>query len=230
MSRSSRSGGESIRLSTLAITALASAAAAYVTSKIWAPGTVGAAAMTPVLVALLKEALARPADVVTRAVPVRGVVRSAGGSRDPHGQPSDPLEPPEERVPQLGELPGPSRARRRRAWRAAVVTGLLGFLVAAVVLTVPELVAGESASGEGRKTTFFGGREKRAEREPRKRRDPAPGSTVTVPPAKTVTVPPARTVTAPPPQTTPRSPTTTATTPTTTMPAPEEPVPPPPPR
>ena len=44
-----------------------------------------------------------------------------------------------------------------RGWRLAVVTGLLGFLIAAVVLTVPELVAGRSASDGARDTTIFGG-------------------------------------------------------------------------
>src|SRR5688572_25148241 len=53
-SRSSRGGG-GIDLPTLVITAVASAAAAYTCSKIWAPGTLASAAFMPVLVALLKE-------------------------------------------------------------------------------------------------------------------------------------------------------------------------------
>ncbi len=81
---SSRTG---IDISTLFYTAAASAAAAYTCSKLWAPGTLAAAAFTPVLVAILKEALAKSTEVVTRAVPVRGVVRSA----TPEGpQPYDP--------------------------------------------------------------------------------------------------------------------------------------------
>src|SRR3954447_2917982 len=97
---STRSGG--VDLPTLVVTAIASAAAAYVTSVIWAPGTLAAAAFTPVLVALLKEALFKPVEVVTRAVPVRGVVRSA----PPPGLPEQPArETPQEieaRIAQLG--------------------------------------------------------------------------------------------------------------------------------
>ena len=222
MSPPSRSGGDRIDLATLAVTAVASAIAAYVTSQIWAPGTIGAAAATPVLVALVKEALTRPTEVITRAVPTRGVVRSAGAPSERSDEPFDPVAAAYERVPQPGEIPGRSRARRRRAWRAAIVTGLLGFLIAAVVLTVPELVAGESASGE-RRTTLFGGREKRSDRrEPRERRDGVPGSTVTVPPERTVTVPPPRTVTVPPAETTPQPRTTTGPTATTEEPPPPD--------
>ena len=100
-------------MQTLLITAIASAAAAYVTSQIWADGTLAAAAFTPVLVALLKELLAKPAAVVTRAVPVRGVVRSAPVA----GEPEEARETPEaieERIAQLGEAPGTSRPGRRR--------------------------------------------------------------------------------------------------------------------
>jgi hypothetical protein len=222
------SGG--LDLKTLWITAAASAAAAYACSRLWAPGTLAAAAFTPVLVALIKEALAKSTDVVTRVVPVKGVVRSTPPS-DP--QPYDPTlqqtaaempvyEPPPagERVAQAGEIQYHG-GRGMRGWRLAVVTGLLGFLICAVVFTVPELVAGESASGGGRDTTLFGGGKERD------RNDPAvttqtttvPVETVTSPAETTVTVPPATTVTVPPPA-------VTTTTPTTTTPpevVPEEP-------
>ncbi|MCW3041599.1 MAG: hypothetical protein JWM31_3504, partial [Solirubrobacterales bacterium] len=59
-----------VDLATLIITAVASAVAAYTCSKIWTPGTLASAAMTPVLVALVKEALRRPTEVVTTVVPV----------------------------------------------------------------------------------------------------------------------------------------------------------------
>src|SRR4051812_7635808 len=60
-----------IDLGTLVITALASAAAAYTTAKVWAPGTLASAAMTPVIVALVKEGLRKPTEVVTAVVPAR---------------------------------------------------------------------------------------------------------------------------------------------------------------
>ena len=203
-------GRSSIDLPTLIVTAVASATAAYVTSKIWAPGTLAAAAFTPVLVAVLKEMLIKPAEVVTRAVPVRGVVRSSSGPEDPGVAPAgslsrDPRPPDtpddiEARIAQLGEAPGSSRPGQRRAWQAAVVTGLLGFLVAAVIITVPELVAGSSASGGGRDTTLFGGGKSSSAADPATTTETTtPSDSETTPLDETITVPQAETVTVPPP-------------------------------
>jgi hypothetical protein len=187
----SSTASSGIDLKTLWITAASSAAAAYATSKIWAPGTLAAAAFTPVMVAIIREGLAKSTAVVAKAVPVKGVVRSAR----PEGP--QPLETaasgswsaadlggeglaaadPATRVAQPGEIAYHS-ARRARHWRVAIATGLLGFLVAAVVFTVPELVFGGSAAGGGRGTTLFG--------TPRDRATPAVRTqTVTTPAAKT---------------------------------------------
>jgi hypothetical protein len=58
-----------IDLATLAIAAAAAAVATYVTSEVWAGGTLVTAAVTPVIVALVKEALNRPVDrVQTRRI------------------------------------------------------------------------------------------------------------------------------------------------------------------
>lgn len=203
MSGSQRSRSSSIDLPTLIVTAVASATAAYVTSKLWAPGTLGAAAFTPVLIAVLKEMLYKPAEVVTRVVPVRGVVRSTAPSGEPQRPPASP-EVVEERVPQPGEAAGVSRGPRGRNWKVAVVTGLLGFVLAAVIITVPELVAGGSAAGGGRETTFFGGGNGSST-------DPSDTTTTTpdeteidgVPPASTVTLAEPETITVPPAETTP---------------------------
>ena len=225
-----RSG--SVDFPTLVVTAIASAVAAYVTSQIWAPGTLAAAAFTPVLVALLKEMLFKPVDVVTRAVPVRGVVRSA----PPPGHPEDARETPEaieERIAQLGEAPGASRpGRNRRNWQIAVVTGLLGFIIAAVIITVPELVAGGSASGGDRGTTIFGGKKRSAASTPTDTTTtttPSEEDGEGVPPASTVDVPPpADPIEVPPPSPTP-VPEEDETTPPPAEEAPEAPVTPPPP-
>jgi hypothetical protein len=199
VSRSETSRSASVDLPTLVATAVASAAAAYVTSKLWAPGTLAAAAFTPVLVALLKEMLVKPAAVVTRAVPVRGVVRSASHAGEPESG-ADTPEAIEARIAQLGEAPGVSRVGRRRAWQVAIVTGLLGFVLAAVIITVPELFSGKSVFGADRQTTFFSKKHSTS--------TPATTTTTTTPsttettvaPAETVTVPPpAETVTVPPP-------------------------------
>ena len=200
------SSGGGVDLSTLVVTALASALAAYVTSQIWAAGTLAAAAFTPVLVALLKEMLVKPVEVVTRAVPVRGVVRSTS-SADASEDVRDTPKAIEERIAQLGEAPGTSRpGRRRRNWQIAVVTGLLGFLIAAVIITVPELIAGNSVAGGGRDTTFFS--TKKSSSTPTDTTTTptttTPDETETAPPASTVTVPPpAETIPVPPPAPTP---------------------------
>lgn len=196
-------------MTTLVITAVASAAAAYACSKVWAPGTLLSAAFTPVLVAIIKEGIRRPTEVVTRAVPpVRGVVRSSRGRGRGEAPPPrrDLADEEPTRVAQPGLVGGarPSPPRSVR-WRLAVITGLLGFVLAAVVLTVPELVAGGSAAGGGRQTTLFGGGTKSRKHE---------RTTPTVP----TTSAPARP--AAPPQPTVAPPTRTAPVPTTTTPPP----------
>ena len=208
------SSGGGIDMQTLWITAAASAAAAYVTSQLWAPGTLAAAAFTPVLVAIIKEALAKSTRVVTQVVPVRGVVRSArpeGPQPYEPDQPGDPTptevwaddhEDAADRVAQPGEIQYHGARPRFARLRVAIVTGLLGFLIAAVVFTVPELVAGGSAAGGDRGTTIFGGKAKK-KRTPAGRRRRRETKTVTQPPEKTVTVPPPTvTQTVPPPTTT----------------------------
>jgi hypothetical protein len=200
VSASNTSSRGGVDLQTLVITAVASACAAYVTSEVWAPGTLASAALTPVIVALVKEALAKPADVVTRAVPVRGVVRSASRSDEPY-DPVQPFEPEDERVAQHGEIHGSSTAFPRRAWKMAVITGLLGFLVAVVIISVPELVSGKSVTGGDRATTFFSPDEKTPEPSTTNTTT-TPPETQTVPPASTVTVPPVETTTVPPEETT----------------------------
>ena len=61
------------------------------------------------------------------------------------------------RVAQPGEVSYHDTPSNRRGWKLAIITGLLGFLIGAVIITVPELMAGSSASGGGRETTLFGG-------------------------------------------------------------------------
>jgi hypothetical protein len=232
-----------IDLKTLWITAASSAAAAYVTSKLWSDGTLAAAAFTPVLVALLREGLAKSTDVVTKAVPVKGVVRSTrpdgthevAATRDwgaadlaAEATPAEPelAEDPATRVAQPGEISYHGRSKRARNWRVAIITGLLGFLIAAVVFTVPELVAGKSAAGGGRDTTLFGGKQ-RDSRTPVETTTTStePANTVTAEPQPTVTVPP-QTVTTPPAAAAPVPQQQTTPAETTTVPPPVEEPPP----
>jgi hypothetical protein len=167
--------GDGIELTTLFLSAIASAAAAYITSKIWAPGTLFSAAMSPVIVALVKEGLRRPTEKVVEVVP--GVVTAPSrwtrtGPGDPGLVPEQPPPPAPEPVdpdaphvvlpPVVAADHGPvnvySTRGRRLRWRVAVITGLLGFLICVVLFTVPELISGQSLGrGSGDATTIFGG-------------------------------------------------------------------------
>src|SRR4051812_21588892 len=72
-------GGESLSLQTLVVAAAASAVAAIVVSHLWKDGTVFAAAMTPVIVAITKELLAKPMESELVRKPVQQVGRLASG-------------------------------------------------------------------------------------------------------------------------------------------------------
>lgn len=170
-----RPAREGLSVTTLIIAALASVTAAIVTSTFWKGGTIVTAAITPVIVAIMKELLARPieSDLVRRPVerlrtatsapPVGSVSggRRAGFEREP--------EPPalEPRRARNGYTAGDSalsaapirtygRPRRNLRLRLALATAAIAFLIAVAVLTVPELLFGGSVTGSGR-TTFFGG-------------------------------------------------------------------------
>lgn len=186
MSHRDRSdGGGGLSLGTLIAASLASAVAAIVTSLFWESGTVPSAAITPILVALLSEAFKRPTQKIGSTVsrraarPARPLPEAAGAGRpvDVPGRRLDPdplpgggvSELPEERVvphqagagrtDEYGDIKvyrrGPNPVQRH--WRAALVTGLLAFGIAAAVLTLPELLFGDSVGGGG-KTTIFGGK------------------------------------------------------------------------
>jgi hypothetical protein len=91
MAREEAKQSEGLSLQTLIVAAVASGVAAVVVSRLWRDGTVIAAAMTPVLVTILKEALHRPmeSEVVRRSAskvgqvataPLRPTSRSAPGT------------------------------------------------------------------------------------------------------------------------------------------------------
>src|SRR4051794_22476357 len=64
MAPPNRKGGGGLSLQTLTIASLASVSAALVTSRLFPPGTVFTAALTPVIVAIVNEVASRPADRV----------------------------------------------------------------------------------------------------------------------------------------------------------------------
>ncbi|MEA2405530.1 MAG: hypothetical protein QOE08_2177, partial [Thermoleophilaceae bacterium] len=142
-------GDEGLSLRTLIIAAIASAAAAIVTSAFWKGGTVISAAITPVIVSIIKEIVERPRDVVRRASAF--TVTSERAAPATHGRAARRDTPPVAPIRTYG-----TPARRRIHLKVALVTGLIAFLIAAVVLTVPELVFGGSVATKGH-TTLFGG-------------------------------------------------------------------------
>src|SRR4051794_1556769 len=97
-----------VDLSTLIVAALAAAIAALVTSRLWHAGTLFSTAMTPVIVSLVKESLARPVgrvgqvaraplQPVRETTPPRTVPAPAGGRvSDRPAATSEPLEPADE--------------------------------------------------------------------------------------------------------------------------------------
>jgi cell division ATPase FtsA len=168
-----------LSIRTLVIASIASLTAALITSRFWSAGTPIAAAVTPVLVSLVSEMLHRPtekiAERLTSDAPVLG--RSAPMRRAPERGRAEPgrEQPPvpTHRTPvkpppvDSGPVPvnvykQPAPKRRRIAVGVALATGLLAFAIAAVVLTVPELIAGQSVGKSDRKSTYFGGRHRKA--------------------------------------------------------------------
>ena len=209
-----REESSGLSLRTLLIASVASATAAVVTSQFWVRGTWIAAAMTPVIVALVQELLHRPTQRIATAltsdrealVPRPRRRARAGMSEDP-GAPREtreagagglptwpqperdalPPRPQPERGARLGE-DAPVRVygrdgrrrpgRRRIAIGAVAVTAFLAFAVAAVALTVPELISGQSIGKGDRGTTLFGGK-------PHKQKEQAtPTQTETTPQAQ----------------------------------------------
>jgi hypothetical protein len=148
-----------ISIQTLVISATAAVAAAVVVPMIWERGTLIATAMTPVIVAVVSEALRKPAEVITSTTK-----RSATGLAVRSPDRFEPL-PPDERdvAPQVREddpfgLRAAERPRVSHHWKIALATGACAFVLAVVFLTGSELVFGGPATKESGRTTFFGSR------------------------------------------------------------------------
>jgi hypothetical protein len=223
-------GGGGLSLQTLVIAGAASAIAAFVVPLVWKPGTVFAAAMTPIIVTVVSELLRRPADTVSAVAKRTTAVPSVAARRvrpvqEPHEE-FDPLAPPSpEDVARLRTqttqrtVHAPRRRLTSRQWRLALATGVLAFLCAVVFVTGSQLLAGKSLGGDtGNSTTFFSGSSRRDKDDatptpaPTKTPDeratqtPTPTTTSTPTPTPTPTATPAPRQTATPaPQSAPQS-------------------------
>jgi hypothetical protein len=153
-----RSSGLSI--GTLVAAAISSAIAATVVSRLWQSGTIMATAMTPVIVALVKEAIERPAQRVSSIASRTASPRVARATRTvaPPAPETEAPPPPVVAGAQLSAMRVYRRERRvGRRWKLAIATGLLAFAIAAAAMTLPELVAGRSVVSSKHDTTIFGG-------------------------------------------------------------------------
>jgi hypothetical protein len=234
-----------LSVSTLMIASASSLAAALVVSKLWGGGTLIGAAMTPVIVALVSEGLRRPANVIgtvreTRAARFDPVVEGRRGLREGDLERARRAVPAaaaaaERRVHQASARGGgPSLRLPRPRVIAAVVTGLVAFLLAGVFLTGSELVLGKSVVSSSKRTTYIPVHRSRSSTEKDKTdttstqdttapTTTAPTTTTPPPAATTPTVPPGQETT-PAPQTTTPAPGAAPTTPAN--PAPQSATPP----
>jgi hypothetical protein len=147
-----------LQLSTLLISSLSAVAAAVIVPYFWERGSLLAVAVTPIVVALVSEALNRPTKVITKAAP-RVTRRTASHTAEPVKGVDEP-----ERVSRWGDdddpfgLRSPEPKRRRFPWKLGVVTGLVAAVIGAGVVTASELaIFGHSVSGKDRSTSVFGG-------------------------------------------------------------------------
>jgi hypothetical protein len=161
-----KSGGLSV--TTLLIASASAAAAALIIPLFWDKGSLVAAAITPIIVALTSEALKKPVEKV-QTVGVWRRTPQGTAVRQPAGRDFEVHDPEEERfeiAPERTDDPFGLREPERPAFLTrkrvvlALTTGALAFGIAAVVVTASELaIFGDSVSRPNR-TTFFGGTER----------------------------------------------------------------------
>jgi hypothetical protein len=149
-----------LNIRTLVIASVASATAAVLVSQVWAAGTWMAAAVTPVIVALVSELLHRPTEAIAEKVSVqrtRVAPRAAPevGAREPAEPPGRIYRAQGRR--RLGQGGPKRRTRRKIALGVVAVTALLAFAITAIAITGTELVTGGSIGKGDRDTTLFGG-------------------------------------------------------------------------
>jgi hypothetical protein len=202
---------QGLSLQTLLISSLAAVAAAVIVPTFWARGSLIATAITPIIVAVVSEALNRPAKVITAAAP-RVTRRSATGAALRSEQPTGvgargggPEQLPPRREDPFG-LYEQERPARRFPWRLAVITGLIAAVIGAGVVTASELaVFGHQIGNSQRSTGLLGGKSSKATA------TPTPTATPTATEDATETATPTETATETPTETATPSVTPTAT-------------------
>jgi hypothetical protein len=143
---------------TLTIASVASATAAGVTSQLWIAGTWIAAALTPVLVALISEAMHRPTERIARA-----------WTSEPEARSSQAVSPTRTEPTAVTGTPGPVRiyrqsgprttmlTRRRIAIGTVALTAAIACAIGLLALTTADLVSGGSVGKGSSRFTLGGG-------------------------------------------------------------------------
>ena len=114
-------GGSGIDFTTLIIASLSSMIAAIVVHRLWGPGAIVSAAVTPVLVTLISEGLKKPTTVVTAATAVRREDRPPAPMPPP--SPAHPAPGSQSADDPLSERRVYGASRNRKRWRIALATG-----------------------------------------------------------------------------------------------------------
>jgi hypothetical protein len=190
-------GGSSLSLQTLLISSLSAVAAAIVVPTFWERGSLIATAVTPIFVAIVSEALNRPAKVIKTAAP-RVTRRTGTGAavrtKTPSGvgaRGDGPEQLPPRRDDPFG-LYEDERPKRRLPIRLAVITGLIAAVIGAGVVTASELaIFGHQIGNTQRSTGLLGGKSSNA----KERATPAPTATETATPSESATATPTATET-----------------------------------
>ena len=159
---------------TLTIASVASATAAAVTSQLWIAGTWIAAALTPVLVALISEAMHRPTERIARAWTAAGAgeARSSRAISPTHREPTAVTGTPGPvRVYRAGGGSG-SRStmltRRRIAIGTVAATAAIACVIGLLTLTTVDLLSGGSVGKGSGRFTLAGGKSKTDQQEQQK--------------------------------------------------------------
>ncbi|HEX6582972.1 MAG TPA: hypothetical protein VF056_05150 [Thermoleophilaceae bacterium] len=125
------------------VASVASVVAAVVTRELFDAGVVASAAITPVVVALVSD----------------GMYMAASGRARQRAPDTEPATGSPGGAPATGSQPPPPPRPRRLPILGAILIGLLAFVIAVLVLTIPEAVNGTSITGSDEQTTFFGSNE-----------------------------------------------------------------------
>jgi hypothetical protein len=151
------------KIRTLVVATVASGTAAVVTSQFWIAGTWVAAAISPVLVTLIRELLNRPTEAIASRLTSEGDALPPKPTRSEELLDEQPARAPAEAPVNVyrsggGRARPRPRARRKVAVGAVVTVAALAFAITAVAMTGTELITGGSiGKGSGKTTLFEGG-------------------------------------------------------------------------